>query len=57
MSGVKVALDEAGCLLADGHSSEGVEMAVGLQHLMPVLLISSPPLFLLNHKLSCSMNC
>ncbi len=43
MSGVKVALDEAGCLLADGHSSEGVELAVGLQHLMPVLLISSLP--------------
>ncbi len=29
MSGVKVSLDEAGCLLADGHTSEGAELAVG----------------------------
>ncbi len=29
MSGVKTSLDEAGCLLAAGHTAEGAEMAVG----------------------------
>ncbi len=40
MSGIKVSLDEAGCLLTDGHTSEGAELAVRVSSIMFILFVS-----------------